>query len=106
MHWQRGLHLVSTNLFEVNIPIPPATADSGSGPNWQIVKQSWMDMMEVSAQFNKEGKYPSDLGLESRLMSGSDLLMAPQHGNQWTQSIEVSASPLVPRQIWEEFKAS
>ena len=101
MHWQRGLHLVSTNLFEVNIPIP-ATADGS--PNWQIVKQSWQAMMEVSADFNKEGKYPSDLGLESRLMSGSDLLMAPQYGNQWTQSIEVSASPLVPREIWEEFK--
>ena len=101
MHWQRGLHLVSTNLFEVNIPIP-ATADGS--PNWQIVKQSWMAMTDVRAQFNKAGKYPSDLGLESRLMAGSDLLMAPQHGNRWTQSIEVSASPLVPRDIWEEFK--
>merc|ERR1719495_477056 len=101
MHWQRGLHLVSTNLFEVNIPIP---AKSDGTPNWEIVKRSWMDMMEVSDEFNQQGLYPSDLGLESRLMAGSDLLLAPQHGNKWTQSIEVSASPLVPRHIWEQFK--
>merc|ERR1719367_667047 len=101
MHWERGLHYISTNLFEVNIPIPP-TADGT--PNWEIVKQSWKDMMNISAQFNAEGKYPSDLGMESRLMAGSDLLLAPQHGNYWTQSIEVSGSPLVPREIWEEFK--
>lgn len=101
MHWERGLHYISTNLFEVNIPIPP-TADGK--PNWEIVKQSWKDMMDISKQFNAEGKYPSDLGMESRLMAGSDLLLAPQYGNQWTQSIEVSGSPLVPREIWEEFK--
>jgi len=101
MHWERGLHYISTNLFEVNIPIPPTAEGT---PNWEIVKQSWKDMMNISAQFNAENKYPSDLGMESRLMAGSDLLLAPQHGNKWTQSIEVSGSPLVPREIWEEFK--
>ena len=102
MHWERGLHYISTNLFEVNIPIP--AGPDGASPNWEVVKESWQIMMEVSEEFNRDGKYPSDLGLESRLMAGSDLLMAPQHGNRWTQSIEVSASPLVPRHIWEEFK--
>ena len=101
MHWERGLHYISTNLFEVNIPIPP-TAEGK--PNWEIVKQSWKDIMEISAEFNAAGKYPSDLGMESRLMAGSDLLLAPQYGNLWTQSIEISGSPLVPRDIWEEFK--
>jgi len=102
MHWERGLHYISTNLFEVNIPIP--AGQDGASPNWEVVKESWQIMMDVSEDFNRAGKYPSDLGLESRLMAGSDLLMAPQHGNRWTQSIEVSASPLVPRHIWEEFK--
>ena len=102
MHWERGLHYISTNLFEVNIPIP--AGPDGASPNWEVVKESWQIMMDVSEEFNRDGKYPSDLGLESRLMAGSDLLMAPQHGNRWTQSIEVSASPLVPRHIWEEFK--
>lgn len=101
MHWERGLHYISTNLFEVNIPIPPTAEGT---PNWEIVKQSWKDMMNISAQFNADHKYPSDLGMESRLMAGSGLLLAPQHGNRWTQSIEVSGSPLVPRDIWEEFK--
>ena len=101
MHWQRGLHYILTRLFEVNIPIPPTAEGT---PNWEIVKQSWKDMMNISAQFNAEHKYPSDLGMESRLMAGSDLLLAPQHGNMWTQSIEVSGSPLVPVDIWEEFK--
>ena len=101
MHWQRGLHYISTNLFEVNIPIP-ATRDGQ--PNWEIVRRSWKDMMAISTRFNARGKYPFDLGMESRLMAGSNVLLAPQYGNSWTQSIEVSGSPLVPREIWEEFK--
>ena len=103
MHFQRGLHYISTNLAELNIPIPP-TADGQ--PNWTIVQQSWKDMMELTAEFNAAGKYPVDLSLESRLMAGSDLLLAPQYGNYWTQSIEISGSPLVPREIWEEFKVN
>ena len=103
MHWERGLHFISTNLFEVNIPIPKT---SNGQPNWEIVKQSWKDMMEINFEFNANGKYPSDLGMESRLMAGSDLLLAPQYGNSWTQSIEISGSPLIPREVWEEFKAS
>ena len=103
MHFQRGLHYITTNLFELNIPIP-ATADGQ--PNWAIVQQSWKDMMEITAEFNAEGKYPSDLCLESRLKSGSDLLLAPQYGNSWTQSIEISGTALVPREVWEEFKVN
>ena len=101
MHWTRGWHYISTNVFEVNIPIPPT---SDGTPNWDIVKQSWQDMMNISAEFHAAGKYPTDLGMESRLMAGSNLLIASQYGNMWTQSIEVLSSPLVPREIWEEFK--
>ena len=103
MHFQRGLHYMTTNLAEVNIPIP-ATADGQ--PDWKIVQQSWKDMVQVAYEMGADQKYPFDLGLESRLMAGSDMLLAPQYGNLWTQSIEISGSPLVPRSVWEEFKVS
>ena len=103
MHFYPGLHYISAYLAEINIQIP-ATEDGT--PNWKVVQQVWEDMTTITDEFYVKEKYPSDLGLVSRLMGGSNLLLAPQYGNSWTLSIDIQATPFVPRELWEDFKVS
>merc|ERR1712179_238955 len=52
------------------------------------------------------GKYPVDLAIEDRFMAGTDMLLGAQYGNTFTLAIEVTSSPLVDQELWEEFKVS
>ena len=102
LHFQRGLHTLVEKAMEMNIPIP----DDGSGnPDWTIVQKAWWAGQDVIKGYEDNGSYPIDFAMEMRLMSGSDVYMAPYYGNDLgTVSIEVVSSTLVPNGLWEDFK--
>jgi len=104
LHFQRGLHTLVEKAMELNIPIP----DDGNGnPDWTIVQRAWWSGQDLVKSYEDNGSYPIDFAMEMRLMSGSDVYMAPYYGNEHgTVSIEVVSSTLIPIDLWEDFKNS
>jgi hypothetical protein len=104
LHFQRGLHTLVEKAMELNIPIP----DDGNGnPDWTIVQRAWWSGQDLVKSYEDNGSYPIDFAMEMRLMSGSDVYMAPYYGNEHgTVSIEVVSSTLIPIALWEDFKNS
>ena len=79
--------------MEYQIPIPyiPSTGDAPHKPDFSIIQRAWWDVINLVYQ---DSESPMRFTLELRIMSGSDIIMAPQHGNQWgTASIEVLTLP-------------
>jgi len=101
MHFQRGLHFLTVKAAELIVPIPVLKTGE---PDWRVVQEVVYDLKSVHDDFLARDLYPSDLALEARMMAGSDLLMAAQYGNSYSLAIEVASSPLVPEELWEEFK--
>jgi len=101
MHFQRGLHYLSVKAAELIVPIPEL--ENGE-PDWRVLQEVVLDMQTVLHEFQDNEIYPVDLALEMRMMAGSEMLMAAQYGNKWSLAIEVASSPLVPENIWEDFK--
>ena len=68
---------------------------------------SQLSGQDVIKSYEDNGSYPIDFAMEMRLMSGSDVYMAPYYGNNLgTVSIEVVSSTLIPNDLWEDFKTS
>lgn len=79
--------------MEYQIPIPyiPSTGGLPPKPDFSIIQRAWWDVINLVYQ---DSESPMRLTLELRIMSGSDMIMAPQRGNQWgTASIEVLTLP-------------
>ena len=96
--------------MEFQIPIPK---DEDGKPDFSVVQQAWWDVINlvydlagntVSDSFleslihtltrrDNAKNTPMRLTLELRIMGGSDLIMAPQAGNDLTASIEVLTVP-------------
>ena len=88
--------------MEMEIPVP--SLPDGS-PDWSILSRAWWDAVDLIEKSAEEGLYACDLTLEGRVMSYSDVLMAPQYGNKHgTVSIEVLSTRIVPKKTWEDFK--
>merc|ERR1711970_1155516 len=101
MHFQRGLHYLSVKAAELIVPIPEL--ENGE-PDWRILQEVVFDMQQVYNEFLSRDLYPMDLAMENRMMAGSDMLMAAQYGNKWSLAIEIASSPLVPEDLWLDFK--
>jgi len=101
MHFQRGLHYLSVRAAEMIVPIP--SLEDGS-PDWELVQQVVWDLAAVLEGFESQDKYPVDLAIEDRFMGGTSMLLGAQHGNTYSLAIEVTSSPLVELELWEEFK--
>jgi len=76
--------------LEFQIPIPGLAADP-SRPDFSVVRRAWWDIIKLCYE---DAECPMRLTMELRIMGASDLLMAPQHGNDapgrhGTASIEV-----------------
>lgn len=90
--------------MEFEIPIPPLSSDP-SKPDLSIVQRAWWDVIKLVYREAERGRSPMRLTLELRIMGGSDVLMAPQKGNDHgTASIEVLTVPNAVPEQWEEFK--
>jgi len=87
--------------MEFQIPIPPLAADP-SKPDFSIVRRAWWDVINIVYE---DAASPMRLAMELRIMGGSDILMAPQYGNQHgTASIEVLTIPdAVTDEEWQPF---
>ncbi|KAK8066224.1 hypothetical protein PG997_012971 [Apiospora hydei] len=94
LHFQRGIQNMRVRDIEFQIPIPART-DDDSRPDFTVVKRAWWDAINLVYDiYNEDGTAPMRLTLEMRIMGGSNMLMAPQHGNTWgTASIEVLTVP-------------
>lgn len=95
LHFQRGIQNMRVRDIEFQIPIP-GRADDPRRPDFGVVKRAWWDAIRlVYDDYERDGSAPMRVTLEMRIMGGSDVLMAPQHGNApWgTASIEVLTIP-------------
>ena len=93
--------------MELQIPLPPRK-DDPSKPDFTIVQRAWWDVIKLVYEDSGKGGDPSSamrVALEMRLMAGSDVLMAPQKGNDLgTLSIEVLSLPdAVADDEWHDF---
>ena len=74
-------------------------------PDWSIVSRAWWDAVHLIEKSEEAGVFAVDMALELRVMGGSEVLMAPQHGNKHgTLAIEPVSTRIVHKEIWEDFK--
>jgi hypothetical protein len=86
--------------MEFQIPIPPR-ADNPKRPDWSICQRAWWDVIR---NVYERADAPMRVALEMRIMGGSDITMAPQHGNRLgTCSIEILTNLRTPAREWREF---
>ena len=77
--------------YEIPIPYLPSASGSPRKPDLSIVQRAWWDVINL---VYADSESPMRLTMELRIMSGSDIIMAPQRGNEWgTASIEVLSMP-------------
>ncbi|KAF2011948.1 hypothetical protein BU24DRAFT_443328 [Aaosphaeria arxii CBS 175.79] len=96
LHFRRGVQNMRVRDLELQIPLPPRS-DDPTKPDFSIVQRAWWDVIKLVYRDAETGGDPSSamrLALEMRLMGGSDMLLAPQKGNDLgTLSIEVLTLP-------------
>ncbi|KAL5443391.1 hypothetical protein PMIN06_008706 [Paraphaeosphaeria minitans] len=107
LHFRRGIQNMRVRDIELQIPLPPRK-DDPSKPDFSIVQRAWWDVIKLVYKDADTGSDPSSamrVALEMRLMAGSDVLMAPQKGNDLgTLSIEVLTLPdAVADDEWLDF---
>ena len=100
LHFQRGIHNLRVRDMEFEIPIPPR-ADDPTRPDWSICQRAWWDVIR---NVYERTDAPMRVALEMRIMGGSDITLAPQHGNRLgTCSIEVLTNLRTPAREWRKF---
>lgn len=99
LHFQHGIRHVQVRDIEIEIPI--SVKENGQ-TDWSICQKAWWDAIYIIYRHLEEtGTLPINLTLEMRIMGGSDITMAAQQGNQYTCSIEVLSTMLVPHEEWK-----
>lgn len=99
LHFQRGIRHIKVRDVELEIPIP---LNVDGQPDWTIAQKAWWDAISIIYKHLEDtGTLPINLTLEMRIMGGSDITMAAQRGNQYTCSIEVLSTLLVPHNEWK-----
>lgn len=99
IHFQRGVRHIRVRDVEIEIPI--LLKEDGQ-PDWTICQKAWWDAIYIIYNHLEEtGTLPVNLTLEMRIMGGSEITMAAQQGNQYTCSIEVLSTIVVPHEEWK-----
>jgi hypothetical protein len=68
--------------------------------NYELIQRAWWD--GLSAIYSRKDA-PVRVALEMRLTGGSNVLLAPQRGNDCTCSIEVLTTLITPKDDWATF---
>lgn len=97
LHFRRGTANMRVHDMELGIPIP----EKAGKPDFDVVRRAWWDVIRLVYDYKREDvgnpldpSCPMRLTLELRIIGGSDILLAPQWGNQWgTAAIEVLSVP-------------
>ena len=101
LHFRRGIQNMYVNDMEFEIPIP----DKDGKPDWSICQKAWWAVINLVYKLSESSEVPMRLCLEMRIMGGSNIIMAPQHGNSHgTCSIEVLTPQVVDKEEWSDFK--
>jgi len=97
LHFRRGIQNYRCLDCEWEIPIPP----SAGKRDYELIQRAWWDA--ISAIYSDK-EAPVRVALEMRLTGGSNILLAPQRGNDLgTISIEVLTSLTTPARTWNAF---
>jgi hypothetical protein len=100
LYVRRGIQNMQVYNMEWQIPIPPQSAQGEVKRDWSIIQQAWWDailMMEAEPSMVRTA-------LEMRVMGGSDVLLAPQRGNDLgTACIDIVTTLLTPIDGWADF---
>ncbi|KAL7266367.1 hypothetical protein RUND412_011088 [Rhizina undulata] len=101
LHFRRGVQNMRVRDTELQIPIPPLASDP-TKPDWSVVQQAWWDAIAVTYD---DSTAPMRITLELRIMSSSDIIMAPQTNNTFgTASIEVLTSMAAADEgVWDQY---
>ncbi len=100
LHFQRGIHNLRVRNMEFEIPVPPR-ADDPTRADWSICQRAWWDVIR---NVYERADAPMRIALEMRIMGGSNMTMAPQHGNRLgTCSIEILTNQRTPAREWRRF---
>ncbi|KAF2001355.1 FAD-binding domain-containing protein [Amniculicola lignicola CBS 123094] len=107
LHFRRGVQNMRVRDLEVQIPLPPRK-DDPTKPDFSIVQRAWWDVINLVYKDADVGADPSSamrLALEMRIMGSSDMILAPQKGNDLgTLSIEILTLPdAVADDEWNAF---
>lgn len=100
LHFRRGIQNMRVRDMELELPIP-ARADDPDKPDWNVCRRAWWNAIAV---VYRRADGPMRIALEMRVMGGSGIDMAPQHGNRLgTCSIEVLSNLNVSDAEWQSF---
>jgi hypothetical protein len=100
LHFRRGIQNFRTLDMELEIPIPPRP-DDRTRPDWTVCQKAWWAAI---GNVLERKDAPMRITLEMRIMGGSDVTMAPQHGNRLgTCAIEVLSTLQTPHDQWIGF---
>lgn len=103
LHFRRGIQNMRVFDMEWEIPIP-ALPDDSTKPDWSICQRAWWEAIAEVYKWKARDKAPMRLTLEMRIMGGSGVTLAPQHGNDFgTCSIEVLTTINTDRTDWAAF---
>ncbi|KAI9867387.1 MAG: hypothetical protein M1813_008945 [Trichoglossum hirsutum] len=99
LHFRRGVQNMRVRDMEFQIPIP---MDTSGKPDFSVVQRAWWDVINLVYE---DAESPMRLTLELRIVGSSDLVLSPQHGNDYgTVCIEVLSIPdAVSDAEWEPF---
>ncbi|UJO21642.1 uncharacterized protein CLAFUR5_09113 [Fulvia fulva] len=87
LHFQRAIQNVRVRDLEVEMPLVPLP-DNPTKPDYSYVQRAWWDA--ILKAYEHSDTCPQRFPLEMRIMGGSNVLLAPQHGNTLgTCSIEI-----------------
>ncbi len=102
LHFRRGVQNSRVRDMEMQIPLPPLAHDP-TKPDLTVVRKAWWDV--INLVYAESDTSPLRLTLELRIMGGSNIIMAPQYGNDLgTASIEILTSlDTVNDDIWSDF---
>ncbi|KAB5590260.1 Substrate-binding domain cholesterol oxidase [Ceratobasidium theobromae] len=102
LHFRRGVQNVRCYDSEWEIPIP-AAPNAPAERDYSVIQRAWWDAISI---FYSRGDVPMQLTLEMRLTGDSNVILAPQRGNDLgTISIEVLTVPTTPdaKKRWQSF---
>ncbi|KAG9124347.1 hypothetical protein FRC07_011965 [Ceratobasidium sp. 392] len=101
IHFRRGIQNMRCLDSEWEIPIPEAPNAPGER-DYEKIQWAWWDAIKTF--YDRIDDVPMRLTLEMRLSGGSEVLLAPQRGNNLgTISIEPLTTTVTDSKIWQSF---
>ncbi len=100
LHFRRGIQNMRVLNVEIELPLPPR-ADDPTQPDLDVARRAWWAAIQETYA---DPTHAMRLVLEMRIMGGSNILLAPQSGNDLgTCSIEVLTTLETPIAEWHAF---